>query len=86
MTTLGSAATGAALSEPEVDMRAAVGDRVVVPGSHVDEPTRDGEGIEVHGEDGAPPWVVRWSADGHESLYFPGPDAQVHHGSEHTSA
>ena len=60
-------------------MRAAVGDRVVVPATHVDEPTRDGEVIEVHGADGAPPWVVRWSADGHESLFFPGPDAHVHH-------
>lgn len=67
-------------------MRAAVGDRVVVPGAHVDEATRDGEIIEVHGQDGAPPWVVRWSVDGHESLFFPGPDAQVHHHAEEQPA
>jgi hypothetical protein len=60
-------------------MQAAIGDRVVVPGTHVSEAVRDGEVIEVHGENGGPPWVVRWSDDGHESLYFPGPDCQVHH-------
>jgi len=64
-------------------VQATVGDRVVVPASHVDEPVRDGEVLEVHGADGGPPWLVRWSADGHESLFFPGPDAQVHHGQEH---
>jgi hypothetical protein len=61
-------------------MQAAIGDRVVVPGTHVSESARDGEVIEVHGEGGTPPWVVRWSADGHESLFIPGPDCQVHHG------
>lgn len=58
-------------------MQAAVGDRVVVLGAHVDEATREGEVIEVHGDAGAPPWVVRWGRDGHESLFFPGPDVQV---------
>ena len=29
-----------------------------------------------HGEDGAPPYVVRW-ADGHESAVYPGPLARV---------
>lgn len=61
-------------------MRASVGDRIVVRSVHVGEPDRDGEVIEVRGADGAPPWLVRWSDDGHEGLYFPGPDTQVHHG------
>lgn len=58
-------------------MQAAVGDRVVVLGAHVDEATREGEVVEVHGEQGGPPWVVRWSRDGRETLFYPGPDVQV---------
>ena len=58
-------------------MRAAVGDRVVVAATHLDEPVRDGEVLEVHGEGGAPPYLVRWSDTGHVTLFFPGPDAHV---------
>lgn len=57
-------------------MRANVGDRLVVEGKHVDEPRHEGEVLEVRGEDGGPPYVVRWS-DGHEGLTYPGPDAHV---------
>jgi len=32
----------------------------------------------VHGEDGAPPYLVRWS-DGHQSVFFPSSDAVVEH-------
>ncbi len=59
-------------------MKAAVGDRIIVPGTHVDEPGRDGEVLEVHGPDGTPPFLVQWSDTGHETLYFPGPEAHVH--------
>jgi uncharacterized protein DUF1918 len=58
-------------------MIASVGDRIVVHSQHVDDPVRDGEILEVHGADGAPPYLVRWTADGHESLCFPGPDTTV---------
>lgn len=58
-------------------MHAKVGDRIVVHPSHLDEPIRDGEVLEVHGEAGEPPYLIRWSDDGHESLVFPGPGAQV---------
>ncbi|GAA1988370.1 DUF1918 domain-containing protein [Catenulispora subtropica] len=58
-------------------MKAMVGDRIIVQSRHLDEPQRDGEIIEVHGPDGAPPYVVRWSEDGHTALLFPGPDAQI---------
>jgi hypothetical protein len=58
-------------------MYAAVGDRLVVRSVHTDGPVRDGEILEVHGPDGTPPFVVRWSDTGHESLVFPGPDAYV---------
>lgn len=60
-------------------MKAAVGDRIVVNATHVDGPQRNGEIIEVRGQDGEPPYRVRWS-DGHEALVFPGPDATVLHG------
>lgn len=55
-------------------MRAHVGDRIVLAAEHVDEPTRDGEVLEVRGVDGGPPFVVRW-ADGHTGLIYPGPGA-----------
>ena len=58
-------------------MRAEVGDRIVVRSVRVGEPVRDGEILEVHGADGAPPYLIRWSDDGHIGLYFPGPDAQI---------
>lgn len=60
-------------------MYAAVGDRLVVHGLHVDDPERDGEILEVRGDNGGPPYVVRWSDSGHEGLVFPGPDAVVQH-------
>jgi hypothetical protein len=60
-------------------MRAAVGDRIVIKGHHVGEPERDCEVLEVRGPDGGPPYVVRWDDDGHETLFFPGPDAAVEH-------
>jgi hypothetical protein len=60
-------------------MRAEVGDRLVVHGVHLDDPVRDGEVLEVHGTEGGPPFLVRWSDTGHESLVFPGPDATVEH-------
>ena len=49
-------------------MKAKVGDRLVIKGHHVGEPDRDAEILEVHGEDGAPPFLVRWDDDGHEGL------------------
>ncbi len=60
-------------------MHARVGDQIVISGHHVGEPEREGEVVEVRGTDGEPPYVVRWSDTGHETLYFPGTDAAVHH-------
>ena len=57
-------------------MRAQVGDRLVVEGMKVDAPRHEGEVLEVHGQDGGPPYLVRWS-DGHEVLTFPGADARI---------
>lgn len=60
-------------------MQASVGDRLVIKGHHVGEPDRDAEILEVHGTDGGPPYLVRWSDDGHEGLFFPSTDASIEH-------
>jgi hypothetical protein len=51
-------------------MKAQVGDELVVKGRHVGDPDRTGAIIEVIGQAGGPPYLVRWS-DGHESSFFP---------------
>jgi hypothetical protein len=35
--------------------------------------------IEVRGEDGGPPYLVRWDDDGHKGLFFPGSEASIEH-------
>jgi hypothetical protein len=59
-------------------MRASVNDRLVVRSHHVGDPDREAVILEVHGEDGAPPYLVRWS-DGHESTFVPSSDTIVEH-------
>jgi len=60
-------------------LRAAPGDRLVVRGHRQGESVRDAEVLEVLGEDGAPPFVVRWEADGHVSRLYPSSDVFVEH-------
>lgn len=61
-------------------MKARVGDMIVIKGHRLDEPDRTGEIVEVGGEDGAPPYLVRWDdTDGRSHFFFPGPDAEVRH-------
>lgn len=55
-------------------MRAHTGDALLIRGHHVGDHDRQAVIIEVHGADGAPPYLVRWE-DGHESVYFPSCDA-----------
>ncbi|MCX4550863.1 DUF1918 domain-containing protein [Streptomyces sp. NBC_01387] len=57
-------------------MRATVGDRLHVHSRSVGLTDRQGEIIEVRGEDGGPPYMVRFS-DGHEGLVYPGPDCVI---------
>ncbi|MEJ3405503.1 DUF1918 domain-containing protein [Rathayibacter sp. YIM 133350] len=57
-------------------MQAQVGQNLVIRGRVVGSTDRRGEIIEVRGEDGAPPYYVRFE-DGHESLVYPGPDCSV---------
>jgi hypothetical protein len=60
-------------------MRASPGDRLVIKGHYTGDRQRDGEILEVRGEEGAPPYIVRWEDDGHVSEFFPGSDASVEH-------
>lgn len=60
-------------------MRAKVGDRLVIKGHKVGNLDKDAEILEVRGEEGSPPYLVRWSEDGHEALVFPGSDAIIEH-------
>ncbi|MDL4815948.1 DUF1918 domain-containing protein [Actinomadura opuntiae] len=57
-------------------MYARIGDRLHVHGTVVGQHDRMGEIIEVRGENGSPPYVVRFG-DGHEGLIFPGPDCVI---------
>jgi uncharacterized protein DUF1918 len=60
-------------------MRAYVGDRLVVVGHRVGDHGREAEILEVRGADGAPPYLVRWTADDQQALVFPGSDASIEH-------
>ena len=54
-------------------MRAKVGDLLVVPGLD----SRTGLIIRVLGQDGAPPYVIKWQSDGHIAMVTPGPYARI---------
>ncbi|MPZ71682.1 MAG: DUF1918 domain-containing protein [Nitriliruptorales bacterium] len=60
-------------------MKAQPGDRLVIKGHKVGEHERVAEVLEARGEDGGPPFRIRWAEDEHETLLFPGPDAEVQH-------
>ena len=58
-------------------MRANTGDKIIVGSHHVGMPQRVGEILEVRGEDGSPPYLVRWSDEDHTGLFFPGADTTI---------
>ena len=58
------------------------GDRLVIKGHRVGQPDRDAKILEVRGPDGGPPFLVRWTDDGHIGLVYPGSDARVVHVAE----
>jgi hypothetical protein len=58
-------------------MKAHVGDRLVLEGTHVGDRRRIGVVLEVRNDDGTPPYLVRWLDDDHEALVFPGTDARL---------
>lgn len=57
-------------------MQATVGDRLHVHGRKVGAADKRAEIIEVRGDRGQPPYLVRFP-DGHETLMYPGPDCVV---------
>lgn len=57
-------------------MRATKGDQLVQHGRVVGQHDKTGEIVQVLGENGTPPYRVRFS-DGHESIMAPGPDCAV---------
>jgi hypothetical protein len=59
-------------------MKASIGDGLIVKGRRQGDEDRHGEIREIHGEDGAPPYLVRWQ-DGRESVFFPSADTLVEH-------
>jgi hypothetical protein len=59
------------------NMKAKVGDRIVIKGHHVGEHERDREVLEFRHENGEPPHLVRSGDTGHEDLVLPGPEASV---------
>lgn len=59
-------------------MRAAVGDQLHIQGRTVGKVEQQGEIVEIRGDDGTPPYLVRFT-DGHEGLVYPGPDCFVEH-------
>ncbi len=61
-------------------MKAKVGDRLVIEGTNLGDRRRVGIIISLLHPDGAPPYLVRWLEDGHETLVFPGPAARVESG------
>ena len=66
--------------QPRPDMKAlsaSPGDRLVIGLHHLGGRERDAEILEAHGDDGGPPFLVRWEDSGRVSLLYPGADARV---------
>jgi hypothetical protein len=59
---------------------AEVGDLIVITGHRVGEAEQIGEILEVLGEPPNEHYRVRWGDD-HESVFYPGSDATIRHGS-----
>jgi hypothetical protein len=65
-----------------IAMEAAQGDRIIVHGRNVGSSDRHGVILEVRGQGGTPPYLVRFD-DGHETIMYPGGDFAVERGNGH---
>jgi hypothetical protein len=63
-------------------MKALVGDHLVIKGNKVGQAARAAVILEARGPEGDPPFFVKWLDDGHEGLFFPGPNARIEHREE----
>lgn len=59
-------------------MQAKVGDQLTVKGRRQGDEDRHGLILEVHGANGAPPYLVRWRDD-HQSVFFPEAGTVIEH-------
>jgi hypothetical protein len=59
-------------------MHATVGDQLVQHGRVVGQHDRIGEIVEILGQEGTPPFRVRFE-DGHVGVLSPGPDTEIRH-------
>jgi hypothetical protein len=59
-------------------MQAQAGDELTVRGRHQGDEDRHGTILRADGENGAPPYLVRWR-DGHESVFYPAAGTEVEH-------
>ncbi len=66
------------MTSSDTPLHARPGDRLVVRGHHQGEPQRDAEVLKALGDEGGPPYLVRWE-DGHETEVFPGSDVFIQH-------
>jgi amino acid transporter len=70
-------------TERSTEMKAEVGDKLVIRGHAIGMKERHATIVEVRGADGAPPYVVHWddelTDEPHDHLFYPGPDADVEH-------
>lgn len=57
-------------------MKAKIGDRITLEGTHLGDARRVGVIAAVEHSDGTPPYTVDWQ-DGHRTLVFPGSDARL---------
>ena len=58
-------------------MKGTVGDWIRVLGHHTGDPDRRGQIVGAHGDDGSPPFEVRWIGNDHVTIFFPGSDAVI---------
>jgi hypothetical protein len=58
-------------------MHAEIGDELIIEGHRVGEPRRTGKVEEVRGQNGGPPYRVRWDDTGRSTLMFPGSDCHI---------
>jgi hypothetical protein len=65
------------MSSNSSPLQAEPGDRLVIRAHRQGESERDAEILEVLGDAGGPPFVVRWQDDGHVSRLYPGSDAYI---------
>jgi hypothetical protein len=61
-------------------MKAHIGDRLVLEGTHLGDGRRTAVITALPHPDGSPPYEVRWLDDGRTTLIFPGPQARIEPG------